>query len=90
VVQAIARPARAPAPTHQALTLAVGQSRTVAPDETGWRVAARKQWPGAFVGDDQVAVYLIAGRGYDDAQLILDEDFHRVPGARRLGALPPG
>jgi transposase len=78
VVQAIARQARALEPTYAALRLAVKNSAVVAPDETGWRVAARKQWLWAFAGDDQVTVYLIAGRGYDDARLVLGEDFSGV------------
>ena len=47
-------------------------------DETGWRVAARKQWLWAFVGDDGVTVYRIAGRGYEDATPVLGEDFSGV------------
>jgi transposase len=78
VVQAIARQARALEPTYQALSVAVRHSGAIAPDETGWRVAARKQWLWAFVGDDGVTVYLIAGRGYEDAKQILGEDFSGV------------
>jgi len=78
VVQAIARQARRLEPTYQELALAVRQSRAVAPDETGWRVAARKRWLWAFVGDDGVTVYMIAGRGYEDACEILGEDFAGV------------
>jgi len=44
VVQAIARQARRLEPTYQALALAVRNSSAVAPDETGWRVCARKRW----------------------------------------------
>ncbi len=77
VVHAIARQARALEPTYAALSLAVRESKSVSPDETGWRVAARKQWLWAFVGDG-VTVYLIAGRGYEDACQILGEDFHGV------------
>lgn len=78
VVGAVARQARRLEPTYEALALAVRQSSAVAPDETGWRVAARKRWLWAFVGDEQVTVYLIAGRGYEDAKPILGEDFSGV------------
>jgi transposase len=78
VVQAIARQARRLEPTYEALALAVRHSSVVAPDETGWRVAARKRWLWAFVGDDGVTVYLIGGRGYEDAKVILGEDFSGV------------
>lgn len=77
VVGAVARQARVLEPTYGALIEAVRASATVAPDETGWRVAARKQWLWAFVGD-QVTVYLIAGRGYEDAKRILGEEFSGV------------
>jgi transposase len=78
VVQAIARQARRLEPTYQALALAVRNSAAVAPDETGWRVAARKRWLWAFVGDEGVTVYMIGGRGYEDAVKILGADFAGV------------
>jgi len=75
---AIGRLARAATPTCQALTLAVRASRAVAGDETGWRVAGRRQWLWVFVGD-QVTIYLIAaGRGYEQAASVLGEDFRGV------------
>ncbi|MCA1680571.1 MAG: transposase, partial [Actinobacteria bacterium] len=53
-------------------------SRAVAPDETGWRINGQKAWLWAFAGDG-VTVYLIApGRGYEQAKLILGEDFSGV------------
>jgi transposase len=78
VVQAIARQARRLEPTYEALALAVRNSGAVAPDETGWRVAARKRWLWAFVGDNNVTVYLIGGRGYADGCQILGADFAGV------------
>ena len=73
--QAIGRLSRAAAPTYQALVLAVKASSTVAPDETGWRVGGGRRWLWAFAGDGGVAVYLIrAGRGYEQAAVILGED----------------
>ena len=75
---AIGRLAWAAAPTCQAPTLAVRASAAVAADETGWRVAGRRQWLWVFVGDD-VTVYLIApGRGYEQAASVLGEDFSGV------------
>jgi transposase len=78
VVGAVARQARALEPTYQALIEGVRVSRTVAPDETGWRINGRKAWLWAFAGDG-VTVYLIAeGRGYEHAASILGEDFTGV------------
>jgi Transposase IS66 family len=76
VVGAIARQSRSLEPTYDALVGGVRVSSVVAPDETGWRVDARKAWLWAFVGDG-VTVYLIApGRGYEQACRILGADFH--------------
>lgn len=77
--QAIGRLATAAAPTCQALVVAVRDSTAVAADETGWRVAAHRQWLWVFVGDDGVTVYLIApGRGYEQATSVLGEDFSGI------------
>jgi transposase len=78
VVQAVARQARRLEPAYRALIESVRESPVVAPDETGWRVEGRKAWLWAFAGDE-ATVYLIAtGRGYEDAELILGEDFSGV------------
>jgi len=78
IVGAIARQARSLGPTYGALIEGVRASGVVAPDETGWRVDARKAWLWAFVGDG-VTVYLIAaGRGYEQASEILGADFAGV------------
>ena len=75
---ALHRQARRAAPTYQALIAGVRHSAVVAPDETGWRVAGWRRWLWAFVGD-RVTVYLIAaGRGYEQAALVLGEDFAGV------------
>ena len=59
--------------------LAVRASAAVAADETGWRVAGRRQWLWVFVGDDGMTVYLIApGRGYEQAASVLGDDFGGV------------
>jgi transposase len=78
VTQAVARAGRRAQPTYQALIAGVRASPVVAPDETGWRVAGRKAWLWAFVGD-QLTVYRVAsGRGYDDAARVLGEDYDGV------------
>jgi transposase len=74
----IARLANAAGATYLALVAGVQASRAVAADETGWRVAGTRQWLWVFVGDD-VTVYLVAaGRGYDQATIVLGADFGGV------------
>jgi transposase len=76
--RALGRLAAAAAPTYQALVAGVRNSLAVAADETGWRVAGRRQWLWVFVGDG-VTVYLIAdGRGYEQAQIVLGAGFGGV------------
>lgn len=78
IVGAIGRQGRVLEPTYAALAEGVRASEAVAPDETGWRVDAEKAWLWAFVGDG-VTVYLIAaGRGYEEAKLVLGADFAGV------------
>jgi len=78
VVQAVARQTRALEPTYRALIERVRESWVISPDETGWRVEGRKAWLWAFAGED-VTVYLIAsGRGYEEAKVILGEEFAGV------------
>ena len=78
VVRAVARQARALAPTYRTLIEGVRASRAVAPDETGWRIGGQKAWLWAFAGEN-VTVYLIAqGRGYEQAVEVLGEDYDGV------------
>lgn len=78
VVGAIARQSRRLAPTYRALIEGVRSSWAVAPDETGWRIDGQKAWLWAFAGEN-VTVYLIArGRGYEQAAVILGEEFSGV------------
>jgi transposase len=73
---ALGRLATTAEPTCAALVLAVRHSAAVAADETGWRVAGRRQWLWVLVGDDGVTVYLIAaGRGYEQAEGVLGPGF---------------
>jgi transposase len=74
VTQAVARAGRRAQPTDQALIAGVRASPVVAPDETGWRVAGRKAWLWAFVGDQLTVYHVAAGRGDDDAAHVLGED----------------
>ena len=46
--------------------------------ETGWRVDGRKAWLWAFAGEDATVYLVSSGRGYEDAKVILGEDFSDV------------
>jgi Transposase IS66 family len=78
VTQAVARAARRAAPTYAALIDGIQASPVVAPDETGWRVAGRRAWLWAFVGQGVVCYRIAAGRGFDDAAVVLGEGFAGV------------
>jgi transposase len=76
--QALGRLAAAAGPTYGALVAGVRASAAVAADETGWRVCGMRQWLWVFVGD-AVTVYMVAdGRGYEQAKIVLGEDFTGV------------
>ena len=69
------RLARVAEPTYQALVDHVRTAPVVAPDETGWKVAAHLEWLWAFV-TPTVTVYAIqSGRGFEEAVAILGEDY---------------
>lgn len=75
LVQAFQRVARKAEPTYQELAAQIRQSRSVTPDETGWKVGGKLWWMWAF-SNDQLTVYSIQpGRGYEQARAILGEDF---------------
>jgi transposase len=78
VVQAVARRARALEPTYRVLIESIRESPVVAPDETGWRVDGQKAWLWAFAGEEATAYLIASGRGYEDAKVILGEDFSGV------------
>ena len=73
--QALARCAKALAPTYDALVEQVRTADVVAADETGWKVGGRLQWLWVFV-TRRVTVYRIMdGRGYPEACTVLGADF---------------
>ncbi len=78
VVQAVARAARSAQPTYAALVEGVKASPVVAPDETGWRVAGRRAWLWAFVGQGITVYRVAAGRGFDDAAVVLGAGYAGV------------
>lgn len=77
-VHAIRRAARQAEPTYDALVAQIRGSPVVAPDETGWKVAARLHWLWAFVTPDTTVYKIQAGRGYDEAASVLGDGFEGV------------
>jgi transposase len=78
VTQAVARAARRATPTYSALVAGVKASPVVAPDETGWRVGGRRAWLWAFVGQGITVYRVAAGRGFDDAAVVLGAGYAGV------------
>jgi len=75
LAQAFARMARKAEPTYQELVQQIRGSPSVTPDETGWKVGGQLWWMWAF-SSDKLTVYSIQpGRGYEQASVILGDDF---------------
>lgn len=78
VVQALQRAARRAEPTYDALIDTVRHSPVVAPDETGWKVAAALQWLWAYATPDTTVYAIQAGRGFAEAAAMLGADYDGV------------
>jgi len=76
--QALGRLACAAAPTYQGLIETVRGSPVVAPDETGWRVAAVLNWLWVFVTDEATVYAILPGRGFEQAASVLTAEFDGV------------
>ena len=75
LAQAFQRTARKAEPTYEQLVQQIRGSPSVTPDETGWKVGGRLWWMWAF-SSDKLTVYSIQpGRGYEQASVILGDDF---------------
>jgi transposase len=75
ICQALARLARAAEPTYQGLIEVVRRAPVVAPDETGWRVAAQLNWLWVFVTAEVTVYAILAGRGFEQAATILSAQY---------------
>lgn len=73
--QAQQRLARAVEPTYDALVEYVRHSPIVAPDETGWKVEGLLNWLWVFVTADVTVYAIMPGRGFEQAAMVLGEDF---------------
>jgi transposase len=75
VCQAVARVARKAEPSYQVLVHRIRSEPSVTADETGWKVGGHLHWAWVFVSS-RITVYSIQpGRGYEQAKVILGDDF---------------
>ena len=72
------RAARDARPAYEALREQVRNAPVVTADETGWRVGAAGHWLWAAVTPTTTVYAICAGRGFDDAQMVLGADFDGV------------
>jgi len=63
------------APTYQQLCALIRRSDQVWIDETGWRVAAHREWLWAAVTEKFTVYRILPGRGFDQAAQILGADY---------------
>ena len=73
--QALARVADKAEPTYRALVEQIRRSRSVTPDETGWKVGGRLWWMWAFSSAEATVYTIEPGRGFAPAAKILGADF---------------
>jgi len=75
LARAMARAARKSEPTYQSLVTAVRQSRSVTPDETGWKVGGRLWWLWVFASLEATVYSILPGRGFEQAASVLGAEF---------------
>jgi transposase len=75
LAHAIQRAARRLTPTYDGIVEALKTTRTITPDETGWRVNGESAWLWIFVGDHLVVYNIAVGRSFEDATLVLPADY---------------
>jgi len=78
VHQLMHRTARRLEPTYDALVEGIRNSPAVSPDETGWRVGGYRAWLWVFVGQGVTVYHVADGRGYEQAAVILGEEYSGV------------
>jgi transposase len=62
-------------PVYETIRQAVGQSQSVVPDETGWRVGGHPAWLHTLVGPEATAYVIDPTRSGDVAEAILGIDY---------------
>ena len=69
---------RALMPLHQEIVAQVNESAVVVPDETGWNVGGEGAWLWVVTTEGATAYNVADGRGFDEAQRLLNADFGGV------------
>ena len=69
---------KALAPTHKTIEAAVNTAAAVTADETGWRVGGRRAWLWVVTCPKATLYKVTPGRSFDDAKLLLGEDYAGV------------
>ena len=65
-------------PTHTAIVKTVNEAPAVTADETGWRVGGGRAWLWVVTCPKATLYKVTPGRGFDDAKLLLDENYAGV------------
>ena len=65
-------------PTHTAIVKTVNEAPAVTADETGWRVGGGRAWLWVATCPKATLYKVTPGRGFDDAKLLLDENYAGV------------
>jgi transposase len=73
--QAIARVARKAQPSYEVLVKRIRSEPSVTADETGWKVGGHLHWAWVFVSPRMTVYRIQPGRGYEQAKVILGDDF---------------
>jgi transposase len=76
--QVILRAAHRAHPAYQDILFHVRRSRTVYPDETGWKVGGRLWWLWDFVTPDATAYLIRDSRGFDVPAEVLGADYDGI------------
>jgi transposase len=63
-------------PVQAGIIERVNQAPMVVMNETSWRVGGESAWLWAAVSEDATAYHVADGRGFDEATVLVDEDYH--------------
>lgn len=78
--RAFLRTARKAEPLYERINVIVRESGLVYPDETGWKVAGRKEWLWTFVSPAATLYIIEPSRGFDVVEAALGSDYSGLLG----------